>query len=236
MSKPDYLIEFSPDRSAAVSVGNVSRVAARKAPETGLYIKAGKRSLDLFVTLLFLPIILPTIVILALLVAARDGASPFYVQKRVGLNGRIFGMWKLRTMVPDAEARLDAYLASSEEVRTEWEVKQKLQKDPRITRFGRILRRTSLDELPQFFNVLRGDMSIVGPRPMMAGQEHLYPGLSYYALRPGLTGPWQVSDRNDSSFADRARYDDAYFRNVSVGQDMRLIASTVEVVLRGTGC
>ncbi|WOI58419.1 sugar transferase [Palleronia sp. LCG004] len=235
MSKPDYLIEFSPEHAAAVSVGNVSPVAIRKERGAGVYLRAGKRGLDLLLTLLFVPIVLPTILILALLIA-RDGASPFYIQKRVGLNGRIFGMWKLRTMVPDAEARLDAYLASSEEVRSEWEIKQKLRHDPRITRFGRILRRTSLDELPQFFNVLRGDMSIVGPRPMMAGQEHLYPGLSYYALRPGLTGPWQVSDRNASSFADRARFDDAYFREISVSKDIRLMASTVDVVLRGTGC
>lgn len=194
----------------------------------------GKQLLDVFFVLLLMPVLLPLIGILALLVA-RDGHAPFYVQERVGKGGRPFRMWKLRTMVPDADAKLQAHLAMSETARAEWEVKQKLSDDPRVTDIGHFLRRTSLDELPQFFNVLAGDMSVVGPRPMMVGQENLYPGTSYFALRPGVTGPWQVAERNESAFADRARFDDDYYGDVSVGTDLGLIARTVIVVLHGTG-
>lgn len=198
------------------------------------YRTQGKTLLDIVFALLLMPVILPLIGILALLVA-RDGSRPFYFQDRVGRDGRIFRMWKLRTMVADADARLEAHLAASHEARTEWDTKQKLADDPRITALGRFLRQTSLDELPQFFNVLAGDMSVVGPRPMMTCQTALYPGESYYRLKPGVTGPWQVSDRNVASFVDRVRFDDAYCKTVSLGTDLRLIAQTVKVVLRGTG-
>ena len=117
----------------------------------------------------------------------------------------------------------------------EWTSKQKLSNDPRITKFGRILRRTSADELPQLINVLTGDMSLVGPRPMMPSQQALYPGHAYYRLRPGLTGSWQVSERNASTFADRAKYDDSYEQDLSFGTDLGIIARTVGVVLRCTG-
>ena len=234
MTKPDYM-DFASYRDGAISVAALPQDPTMRAERKGPYRTLLKPSLDFLTTLLFLPIILPVIGILALMISL-DGSNPFYVQKRIGRNGRIFNMWKLRTMVPDAEERLDAYLATSDEIRTEWEIKQKLAEDPRITPMGRLLRRTSMDELPQFFNVLTGDMSVVGPRPMMAGQEDLYPGRSYYDLRPGLTGPWQVSDRNASSFADRARFDDIYLREVSPLTDLRMVLSTIKVVLRGTGC
>ncbi|SMX46453.1 sugar transferase [Actibacterium lipolyticum] len=176
----------------------------------------------------------PVILIMALLVSL-DGNTPFYHQKRVGKNGRIFKMWKLRTMVPDADELLEKYLASNPEARAEWNASQKLKKDPRITRMGAILRKTSLDELPQVWNVLRGEMSLVGPRPMMCSQQELYPGSAYYKLRPGITGNWQVSDRNDSEFKSRAEYDAVYDRDVSFRLDLWIIACTVAVVMRGTG-
>jgi lipopolysaccharide/colanic/teichoic acid biosynthesis glycosyltransferase len=144
-------------------------------------------------------------------------------------------MWKLRTMVRGAEAVLASHLAADASARAEWAVRQKLADDPRITRIGRFLRRTSLDELPQLWNVLRGDMSLVGPRPMLPDQRALYPGQAYYRLRPGVTGPWQVSDRNRSAFADRARFDTAYEAEMSFGHDLGLIAATFGVVMRGTG-
>jgi len=172
--------------------------------------------------------------VLALAVLLQGG-RPFYRQDRVGQGGRIFRLWKLRTMVPDAEARLEAHLAASPEARAEWDHCQKLKDDPRITPLGRLLRRSSMDELPQLWNVLRGDMSLVGPRPMMPCQQPLYPGQAYYALRPGITGPWQVSARNESGFADRARYDADYLSRVSFATDLRLLAATVRVVLRSTG-
>jgi lipopolysaccharide/colanic/teichoic acid biosynthesis glycosyltransferase len=165
-----------------------------------------------------------------------DGKSPFYTQPRVGRNGHIFRMWKLRSMVADADARLGAYLDSNPERRREWDETQKLRDDPRITRVGRIIRKTSIDELPQLWNVLRGEMSLVGPRPMMPDQQAIYPGTAYYALRPGITGFWQTSVRNESSFADRARFDAQYFRDLSLGTDLVVMLRTVRVVLCGTGC
>jgi lipopolysaccharide/colanic/teichoic acid biosynthesis glycosyltransferase len=200
----------------------------------GLYRRHLKRSLDVLLVLAALPVVLPVVLLLALLVR-RDGGPAFYTQPRIGRGGRTYRIWKLRTMVPDADARLASHLAADDAAQTEWDSTQKLKCDPRITRMGRLLRKSSLDELPQLWNVLKGDMSLVGPRPMMVNQQHLYPGHAYYRLRPGITGPWQVSARNDSSFADRARYDTAYDRDLSFMTDLRLILATVTVVLRGTG-
>jgi lipopolysaccharide/colanic/teichoic acid biosynthesis glycosyltransferase len=144
-------------------------------------------------------------------------------------------MWKIRTMVPDAEARLAGHLAKDPAAAAEWAVRQKLEDDPRIIPGGRFLRAASLDELPQLWNVLIGDMSLVGPRPFLPEQQHLYPGSAYYSLRPGLTGFWQVGDRNDATFAARAVDDARYAREMSLGTDLATIARTVAVVARGTG-
>ena len=199
-----------------------------------LYRSFGKRFLDVTLVLLAAPVIILLVAVLAVLVAL-DGGRPFYVQKRVGLGGRVYSMWKLRSMVIDADAKLEAHLCTDPAARAEWDSTQKLKADPRITAFGRFLRKSSLDELPQLWNVLKGDMSIVGPRPMMTCQRDLYPGTDYYDLRPGITGPWQVSSRNESTFADRARFDAAYNRDISLFTDVRLILATVRVVLRATG-
>ncbi len=150
-----------------------------------------KRALDVALVLLAAPLALLIIVLFCPLIML-DGKSPFYTQPRVGRNGRIFRMWKLRSMVADADARLGAYLDANPERRREWDENQKLRDDPRITRVGRIIRKTSIDELPQLWNVLRGEMSMVGPRPMMPDQQAIYPGTAYYALRPGITGFWQT--------------------------------------------
>jgi lipopolysaccharide/colanic/teichoic acid biosynthesis glycosyltransferase len=144
-------------------------------------------------------------------------------------------MWKLRSMVAGADAALESYLASDPVARAEWDSTQKLKSDPRITRFGRVLRKSSLDELPQLWNVLLGDMSLVGPRPMMPSQQEIYPGQAYYRLRPGITGPWQVSRRNESTFADRARFDEHYEETLSFKTDVGLLIGTVRVVMRATG-
>jgi lipopolysaccharide/colanic/teichoic acid biosynthesis glycosyltransferase len=199
-----------------------------------VYRNAGKRALDIMLVLMAAVFIVPIIALLALLVA-RNGGKPFYTQDRVGREGRTYRIWKLRTMVTDADARLEAHLARHPDDRAEWDATQKLKNDPRITRFGAILRRSSLDELPQLWNVLKGDMSLVGPRPMMPSQQTLYPGQAYYKLRPGITGSWQVSARNASTFADRAKFDTTYHRDVSLLEDTKLLAATVRVVLKGTG-
>jgi exopolysaccharide production protein ExoY len=201
---------------------------------SSLYVTHLKRALDVAIVLLCAPFLVPFILVLALLVR-RDGGPAFYIQDRVGRNARIFRIWKLRTMVVDADARLAEHLAANPAAQAEWKETQKLKNDPRITGLGRILRKTSLDELPQLWNVLLGDMSLVGPRPMMPDQQSLYPGQAYYRLRPGITGFWQISDRNQTAFAGRAEYDANYAARLSFATDMMVLLRTVRIVLRGTG-
>jgi exopolysaccharide production protein ExoY len=205
------------------------------APMTdGLYRRVFKRWLDTLLIVLAAPFVLPVILLLGLMVRS-DGGPAFYVQDRIGLDGKVFRLWKLRSMVVDADQRLAADLAADPALRAEWDDTQKLKRDPRITAVGRLLRKTSLDELPQLWNVLKGDMSLVGPRPMMPEQRALYPGRTYYEMRPGLTGPWQISDRNATSFAGRAEFDADYAGRMSLATDLGILFLTVWVVLRGTG-
>lgn len=203
-------------------------------PQKGLYRTGIKRVFDIAFVLCTCVIVLPLVALLCVLVAL-DGGSPFYVQQRVGLNGRVFRMVKLRSMVEDADRRLADYLSANPAAATEWARTQKLRHDPRVTWIGRVIRRTSLDELPQFWNVLVGDMSVVGPRPMMPSQRDLYPGQAYYALRPGVTGLWQIGARNNTSFASRARFDADYYKLMGFWADLSIILRTVRVVFRGTG-
>lgn len=200
----------------------------------GLYRNFGKRALDIAAVVLTGIIVVPLILLFALAVAL-DGSSPFYWNDRVGRGGRTFRMLKLRTMVPDADRMLEQFLDRNPEARLEWNSTQKLKADPRITRVGRLLRKTSMDELPQLWNVLIGDMSLVGPRPMMPSQRSLYSGVAYYALRPGITGPWQVSDRNEVEFSKRAEFDREYEEDISLLTDLRLLLATTRVVIKGTG-
>lgn len=202
--------------------------------QRGLYNRFGKRAVDLALVILSAPFVVPLIAFLALMVAL-DGGRPFYSQLRLGRNGRTYRIWKLRSMVPDADARLEEHLKHDPNARAEWDHSQKLKVDPRITRFGCMLRKSSADELPQLWNVFTGEMSLVGPRPMMPCQRSIYPGNDYESMRPGITGPWQVSKRNTSSFADRAYYDSFYRERVSLMTDLRLLVATIRVVLRGTG-
>lgn len=200
-----------------------------------IYGMAGKRILDVTLVLLFAPLVIPLIGLLALCVKIFSRGPAFYWQERVARDGTAFRMFKLRTMVVDADAILAAHLEANPEARAQWERSQKLVEDPRVTGIGRLLRRCSLDELPQLWNVLRGDMALVGPRPMMVEQAPIYPGTAYFRLRPGITGPWQVADRHGSTFADRAGYDAGYELALGLGSDLRLLLRTVGVVLRGTG-
>jgi len=200
----------------------------------GPYARLGKRALDVTLILLAAPFVLPLIALLAVLVAL-DGGPAFYGQTRLGRGGRRFTCWKLRSMAVDADARLEALLAEDPRAAAEWARCQKLRRDPRVTRLGRWLRAVSFDELPQLWNVLTGEMSLVGPRPMTPDQAPIYPGQAYYALRPGITGPWQVGERHEGAFAGRAAHDAAYLRELSFFTDLKLLARTVTVVLRGQG-
>ena len=199
-----------------------------------IYRNFFKRLLDVALVLAAIPAIFPIIFMLATIIR-RDGGSPFYFQSRVGRGGKTFKMYKLRSMVVDADQKLEAYLSTNPSARQEWDLTQKLKADPRITSMGKLLRKLSLDELPQLWNVLTGDMSLVGPRPMMIDQRDLYPGRTYFTMRPGLTGLWQISDRNESSFADRAKFDDKYNETLSIATDVSILFATIGVVIRGTG-
>jgi len=201
----------------------------------GLYRNVVKRAFDIAAILLAAPVIVPVILGLAAAVAV-DGGKPFYSQLRVGKGGSSFRMWKLRTMVRNADAELAALLERDPAAKAEWDSTQKLRNDPRITRLGKLLRRSSLDELPQLWNVLKGDMSLVGPRPMMIDQKSLYPGTAYYALRPGITGYWQTAGRNRTTFRARAEYDAVYEEGLALSTDLRILWRTISVVLNGTGC
>ncbi|MDD7969771.1 sugar transferase [Roseinatronobacter alkalisoli] len=202
----------------------------------GAYARFGKRMVDIAFVLLLLPIAIP-VVAFSVIALLATGASPFYVQPRIGRRGKVFQILKLRTMHPDADARLKHILEADSALCAEWTENQKLRNDPRITWVGRYLRRTSIDELPQLLNVLRGDMSLLGPRPMMPEQVALYgPTLPVYmALRPGISGLWQVTERNDANFAQRARIDADYAATLGFANDLRLVWKTIRVVLRSTG-
>jgi len=195
---------------------------------------AAKRGLDILVTLLMAPFALAVVGMLSLWIR-QDGGQALFSQPRVGKDGRIFTLWKLRTMVPNAEERLEEYLKENAVARIEWNTTQKLRTDPRVTTLGWYLRKYSIDELPQVFNVFAGDMSLVGPRPMMPEQRQHYPGTAYFEMRPGLTGLWQISERNGCSFAERAQYDARYADVMSFVTDIRILLMTPSVILRGTG-
>jgi Undecaprenyl-phosphate galactose phosphotransferase WbaP len=196
-----------------------------------------KRSLDLLLVGSGLLLFCWLFAGLALAVKATSRGPVFYGQQRIGRGGRHFMAWKFRSMVADADAQLAAYLAAHPELRAEWERDHKLKDDPRVTWIGRLLRRTSLDELPQLWNVLRGEMSLVGPRPIVDDEVAKYGErfALFCKVRPGLSGLWQVSGRSDTTYAERVALDCYYVRNWSVWLDLVIIARTVRVVLFGKG-
>ena len=206
----------------------------RAAPFYSRYVK---RLLDLGLIILALPAVLPVILLLALLVR-RDGGPAFFGHERVGRHGTSFRCWKLRTMAENAKELLEQHLERDPAAAEEWKVHQKLSDDPRVTRLGRVLRATSLDELPQLWNVFRGEMSLVGPRPITRAELGRYQGSEgyYLAARPGVTGLWQVSGRNDLSYPERVRLDVRYVKTCSLVADVTILMKTIGAVLRRSGC
>ncbi|MBZ9760495.1 sugar transferase [Mesorhizobium sp. CA8] len=196
-----------------------------------------KRSFDIVGALAGLALLSPLFLMIALLVKLSDNGPIFYGHKRIGRGGRIFSCLKFRTMVPDGERVLAAYLAANPEANAEWIATRKLKNDPRVTRVGQVLRKLSLDELPQILNILQGDMSLVGPRPVVRDELEIYGSAAVYYLksRPGLTGLWQVSGRNDVSYDTRVAFDRHYVENWSLFQDIRIIFKTVPAVWMSRG-
>lgn len=196
-----------------------------------------KRLMDIVGSLAFLIIFLPLFVIIAIGVKLSSKGPAIFSQERIGQHGRTFRFYKFRSMVQNSDEVFSAFLDSSNEARSQWEAYQKLDDDPRITWFGSLIRRTSLDELPQLWNVLKGDMSLVGPRPCMPTQRSLYGShwAAYCGVRPGLTGLWQVSGRNSLSYQQRVLLDAEYVREWSLAADARILFRTFGVVLTGRG-
>ncbi|HYZ34135.1 MAG TPA: sugar transferase [Crenalkalicoccus sp.] len=196
-----------------------------------------KRSMDIAGAGALLLLFLPAFAVLAALITL-DGGSVLFAHERVGRAGRRFRCLKFRSMVVDAEARLRALLETDPAARAEWEATRKLKRDPRITWVGRFLRATSLDELPQLINVLRGEMSLVGPRPVLAAELERHYGVAaehYLSVRPGLTGPWQVSGRSDTSYAQRVALDVHYATHASLWTDLAILLRTPAAVLSRRG-
>lgn len=196
------------------------------------WIRRVKRAFDLLATATGGIFVLPLLLMLGMLVRLESGGPVFYTDKRMGRNGELFSCLKFRTMVPDAEDALKRILEADPEARAEYARYHKLREDPRITRVGQFLRKTSLDELPQLWNVLKGEMSLVGPRPYLPRESEDIGVTQSDILRvyPGMTGPWQVSGRSNTSFQDRVRMDAHYVRDWSIWLDLVLLARTVKTL------
>lgn len=193
-----------------------------------------KRIFDIVFSLLTMVIIIPvSIVVIILIMIESPGAAPIFKHYRVGKDGKLFPCYKFRSMVPNAKEKLQEYLKNNPEAKIEWDKYFKLKNDPRITKVGKIIRKTSIDELPQFINVLKGEMSWVGPRPIIKDEIHYYGKYikDYYAVLPGITGMWQVSGRSEIGYKDRVSLDVWYVRNWSIWIDITLILKTIKIVL-----
>lgn len=201
------------------------------------YNRIFKRIFDLTATIFGGLLILPFIFFIALAVAVDNRGRIIFAHKRVGLHGKKFFCYKFQTMIKDAEKVLEKYLEENPDAKKEWEESFKLTNDPRVTKLGNFLRRTSLDELPQLWNVIRGDMSLVGPRPIVEKEIVRYGEniREYYMVLPGITGMWQVSGRSDTTYAERVAMDTWYVRNWSVWIDIMYLFKTVKAVLAEKG-
>ena len=196
-----------------------------------------KRILDIVIASAALVFVLPLLLIVGLLIRLQDGGRAVYVQKRYGHNGRTFMCYKLRSMVLNSDQRLKEILEADPVARDEWERTQKLTNDPRITPLGHFIRKTSIDELPQLLNILKGEMSIVGPRPIVENEIAKYGEFyrDYCAVRPGLTGLWQVEGRSNTTYEQRVQLDVRYARTRSFSGDIMIMFRTVPAVLFSRG-
>jgi len=195
------------------------------------------RVLDIFLVLLALPSVLLLVLVIAILIMLESRGGVFYGQTRIGKGGQKFKAYKFRTMIQDADHLLQVFLDKSPELKAEWLANHKLKEDPRVTRVGAVLRKYSLDELPQLWNIFIGEMSLVGPRPIVDAEVEKYGTCFelYKQVRPGLTGLWQVSGRSNTSYEHRVDLDEYYLLNRSFMLDIQILFKTVSVVLRKDG-
>ena len=197
-----------------------------------------KRTADIIASIVGIILLIPiTIIVCILNLVTRNNGPIFFVQERIGRDGKIFKMYKFRTMVINAEEILNRHIEEETEIGKEYIKNKKLRNDPRITKVGRFLRRTSLDEFPQFINVFKGDMSLVGPRPYLLRERKDMGDYYYYIIkeRPGLTGPWQVSGRSNIDFEERLELDYKYVINKSIKNDFIILIKTIAAVFKKEG-
>lgn len=199
--------------------------------------QALKRFFDVLSASFLALLALPFAVLIAVAIVLETRGPVFFAQTRIGRGGRLFRLWKFRSMVADSEGVLRAYLSRQPELALEWDETHKLKEDPRVTRVGRFLRRRSLDELPQLWNVIRGDMSLIGPRPIVEEEIPKYGRdfALYQQVRPGLTGLWQVSGRSDTSYRTRVALDARYIREWTPSLDAKVVLRTIGVITGGKG-
>lgn len=217
-------------------IGGILGLEVRQNLFNGLY-QSIKRLIDLSVIIISAPAWIIAFAIIALLIRLNSRGPVIFRQKRIGKNGNPFMIWKFRTMVHNADQVLEEYLKEHADIREEWEKTQKIKNDPRVTSFGKFLRRFSLDELPQIFNVIKGEMSLVGPRPIVEEEIGYYKDHFhlYKKVKPGMAGLWQISGRNDTTYEQRVKLDEYYVRNWSVWIDIYILAAVIRVVLSGKG-
>jgi len=227
----DYAAETIPLRSARGETSLYNPTQAHFArPVGGIW----KRAFDITVAGSAIIVMAPLMLVIALIIVVTMGRPVIFMQQRVGFNRQPFGCFKFRSMVTDAQERLERHLAQNEEAARLWRETQKLKRDPRITWLGQLLRKSSLDELPQLFNILRGDMSCIGPRPVIISELNRY-GIhadDYAKAKPGLTGFWQVSGRSNTTYAHRINCDRFYVRRWSLALDFMIMLRTIPAVLR----
>lgn len=196
------------------------------------------RTIDVTIALAAVLLLLPLLVLLIVTLKLTSRGPILFAHPRIGKGGQVFPCYKFRSMVVNSSEVLERHLAECPQARAEWQRDHKLRNDPRVTPIGRLLRRTSLDEVPQIFNVLRGEMSLVGPRPIVAGEIFRYRQyiFDYMSVKPGITGLWQISGRNNTTYRRRVALDTAYARSRNVAFDIAIMARTVPAVLLGSGC
>ncbi len=211
--------------------------AERVAPECLFRYRFIKRGMDLLLVVLCLPALLFLIACIAAAIRATSPGPIFFSHRRIRGHGRFFSMWKFRTMCVNSSEVLETYLAANPEARAEWRKTHKLKHDPRVTQVGEFLRRTSLDELPQLWNVVTGTMSLVGPRPIVAAEVEKYGQFfaDYCMVKPGVTGLWQVSGRSQISYPERVQLDRSYAQNWSLGRDVKILCRTLSSVVNQDG-
>lgn len=225
------------DRKVSNFIGSPTGTTSTEyGPNSSIYAKVGKRLFDISASVTLLLFLMPLFLCLMAIVQL-DGGRPFFSHARVGRGGRIFRCHKFRSMVMDARERLAHLLSTDPCAAAEWARDHKLVNDPRVTAVGNILRRSSLDELPQLWNVLMGEMSLVGPRPITEEELRRYGDSAeyYLAVKPGITGLWQVSGRNDIDYEERVRLDVRYSKTISFAGDVMILLRTVLSVVRMTG-